>query len=364
MVGKKEGDGKFLSVATVLTMTLVLLTGMVTAPISATASELVEGAKKEGEIVYFSNVIGTDTNAALVKAFKKSYGLPGSFQVKHSLIKSGALVSKVNTELKAGFTTVDIISASVPTFLYSLKEKGELMEYHSPEHKYYEAVLKSQIITGEPGYWVSPNAYTFVLMWNPKFIKQDLVSWKDVLNSDYKGKVVMGDVMKSNTYAQSYIALRKKLDRQFFERLAQQKPFFVVSSEAIADHVATGEYPVAFFGMPTRAYQRAKIGINLKVAYPPEGAMLLGQPFAILTKAPHPNAAKLWIDFIFGEEAQMIHLEHEGLSPARKGMKGPELVSRFTPSVETINGLPLDWKAISKKDIQDARKEFREVFKR
>ena len=58
---------------------------------------------------------------------------------------------------------------------------------------------------------------------------------------------------------------------------------------------------MSFTGMPTRAYQYNQKGAKLKFILPEEGVVLLPQGMFILKKAPHPNAAKLWIDFILSE---------------------------------------------------------------
>ena len=76
---------------------------------------------------------------------------------------------------------------------------------------------------------------------------------------------------------------------------------------------------MAFTGMPTRAYQYNQKGAKLKFMLPQEGVVLLPQSMFILKKAPHPNAAKLWIDFILSERGQTVAGQGRGadLGPCR-----------------------------------------------
>ncbi len=204
----------------------------------------------------------------------------------------------------------------------------------------------------EPGYWVSPWAYTFVIAWNPRFIQDEFRSWRDILKPAYRGKVAMADPLRSLTYLDTYIGLRKVLDERFFQQLADLQPFFLVRSEDIMSRVVSGEYPIAFWGMPTRAYQAARKGVEVRVSYPQEGAVLLGSPWVILARAPHPNAAKLRIDFIY-------YIINEALSTGRDDMPVPSQLRKFTPPVTEIRSIPMDWKQMTEATRAQAREESR-----
>ena len=84
------------------------------------------------------------------------------------------------------------------------------------------------------------------------------------------------------------------------------KPSFLIRSEQIAGRLVSGEDLLAVSGMPTRAYQLNQKGAKLKFMLPEEGVVLLPQAMFILKKAPHPNAAKLWVDFMLSEEGQTL----------------------------------------------------------
>lgn len=348
-----------------LLVALGALTGSGVAPSAAEqhTPALAQAAAREAELNWIDCVAGPDTARALADRFRALYGLPQTFRVNHSLQASARLTSLILEEARAGRVTFDVATCAVPELFYELLRRGELARYESPEYRYY-APSKAAGLTHEPGYWLSPWAYTFVVAWNPKFVPEEIVSWRDVLNPKYKGKIVMGDPLRSPTYTNAYIGLRKVLDIGFFQQLADLKPFFLVRSEDIMARVISGEFPIAFFGMPTRAYQAAQKGVEIRVAYPREGVVLLGTPWVILAKAPHPNAARLWIDFIFGKIGHEIYITHEALSTGREDLPVPSLLRKYTPPVAETRSLPMDWKGLTDEMRKAARAEFQETFGR
>ena len=124
----------------------------------------------------------------------------------------------------------------------------------------------------------------------------------------------------------------------------------------------TGESPVAFMGNNRTAYVAAMEGAEIKVVFPKEGAMILSNPFVILAKAPHPNAAKLLVDYVNSKEGQTLMVEKRAYFTSREDVPIPPKVLEFSPPLSKINIIPMDWKSITEKTIEDGRKEFLEIF--
>src|SRR5205807_3800657 len=146
---------------------------------------------------------------------------------------------------------------------------------------------------------------------------------------------------KSATALLTYIGLRQVLGVEFFRDLAKMKPFFIVRSEATAERIVAGEDLMAFGGMPTRAYQYNEKGARLHMLFPDEGVVLLGQGSFILAKAPHPNAAKLWLDFTLSEQGQKILSEREALVSGRSGFKSP--LPEYAPPIDQLKLIKMDY---------------------
>jgi iron(III) transport system substrate-binding protein len=324
----------------------------------ARLEKLIEGAKQEGSVSYWDTVIQPPTNDRLVKAFKARYGLPASFKVNYTLAQTGDLVTRVEQELAAGRVSIDIASIAAPSWAFERAERGELMQYKSPEYKHYQQIFEAGL--GKDGFFAFNGGYVFVPMWNSDNLDFKGKSYKDVIGAVPPGRLNHGDVANSTSYLATYIGQREVLPREFFEKLAAMKPVLFRRSEQIATGLVTGEQLMAFSGMPTRAYQYNKKGAKLKFIFPEEGVVLMPQNTFILSNAPHPNSAKLWIDFILSDEGQSILATEEALISGRTGFKSP--LPEYSPSIDSLKLIRVDWKAINTEEMNKAKADWVSIF--
>lgn len=321
-------------------------------------SKLIEGAKKEGKVTYLASGLTPELIKAIEEGFKKRYGLQ-NFEVVYAPARTTEMIAKVSQELNARRLTVDILTGSMPEFFYDLLRAGEVMKYESPEYKYF---TKTKGLLYEPGYWVPTNSMSFVPMWNPKHVKKGLSNYADLLDPQLKGLVVSQDPMKSESSLVYYLGLRKVLDKEYMLKLARQNIVWFTRSPDVVTKVVTGERPAAFIGNNRAAYVAAAEGAEIKVLFPKEGALILSNPFVILAKAPHPNAAKLLVDYVSSKEGQTLMVEKSGYFTVRDDVPIPPKVAEFSPPFSKINIIPMDWKSLTEKTIENARKEFLEIF--
>jgi iron(III) transport system substrate-binding protein len=104
----------------------------------------------------------------------------------------------------------------------------------------------------------------------------------------------------------------------------------------------------------------AQKGGKLKFMFPTEGSVLLPQSMFILKKAPHPNAAKLWVDFVLSEEGQTILVKGEAMVSGRSGFKSP--LPEYAPSIDSLKLISVDWAALSADKLKLLRDEWTGVF--
>ncbi|HWL80671.1 MAG TPA: extracellular solute-binding protein [Roseomonas sp.] len=321
-------------------------------------AKLVEAAKREGGLSYWDTVIQPETNDALAEGFRKAYGLPSSFQVNYTLSNTGNLVTRVEQEIAAQRATIDIASIASPTWVFEKVEGGHVLEYHSPEYEHYGRVFEANL--GQKGYFAFNGAYMFVPMWNGDTQDFKVASWRDVPGLLKPGRFSLGDATISASYLATFMGLRKVLGDDYFREMAKLKPNFLVRSEQIASRLVTNQDMFAVFGQPTRALQNNERGASLKFVHPKEGVVLMPQCSFILKQAPHPNAAKLWIDYILSPEAQAILAKREAMSSGRTGFQSP--VPDYAPNIEGMKLVDLDWRALSTEDMQKAREDWRKIF--
>jgi len=319
---------------------------------------LIEGAKKEGSVTYWDVVIQPETNDALTAAFLKYYGLPSSFKVNYQLLATGTLVTRVEQEIAADRVTVDIAAVGSPPWVFERANKGDALEYDSPQYRFYEQAITNGL--GKKGFFAFNGAYLFVPMWDAGRTNFTGKSWNDVIGAVPAGRITVGDVSKSVAYLATYAGQKTILPQEYFKKLAAMKPSFLVRSEQIAGRVVSGEDLMSFTGMPTRAYQYNQKGAQLKFILPQEGVVLLPQDMFILKKAPHPNAAKLWIDFILSETGQAVLVKGEALVSGRAGFKSP--LPEYAPAIDTLNVIKIDWEKLSTQELEKLRSEWTAIF--
>ena len=332
-------------------------------------ARLIEGAKQEGEVHYIDAIVHPKTQVVLDRAFRKKYGLPESFKFTHTLQGTGQVVASVQQEIKAGQHTIDVVWVSAPTFFKAAAKAGDFLPYVSSEWKHYERMVKRLGIEADPPHWIAPLAYAFVPVWNrkcPGFADVQIASWKDLLNPAFRGKMIISDVRRSFTFAATWVGLEGALGKEYFEKFAEvTQPAVIYRTEETLQKVISCEYPIQNWQSPGRVFQRVEEdpSLNLGIAWPQEGIVLMGVPLAILKGTKHPSAARLLVDFLLSEEAMAIYVSGEPRLSLREGLKLPDAVRKYLPDVDRVKVIPVNWPALSLSDIRKAQNDFRKVLR-
>jgi iron(III) transport system substrate-binding protein len=320
--------------------------------------ELIKAATAEGQLSYIDAVIQPQTNDALATAFRKQYGLPDGFKVNYTLTNASGVITRIGQELQANRVSQDIGGIAALPWVFERVKAGDIVEYASPEYAAFDKAIDAGL--GMKNYFAFNGAYIFVPTWNSETLKFAGKSWKDVVGAIAEGRINIGDASKSETYLSTYVGLRQVLGVEDFRKVAKLKPNFLVRSEQIVARLVSGEDQMAYFGMPTRAYQANERGAKVSFLLPQEGVVLLPQATFIIKGAPHPAAAKLWIDFILSQTAQEILVKNEALISGRTGFKSP--IPDYAPSIDALNLIKVDWKSVSTADMKKAREEWSSIF--
>jgi len=330
----------------------------------AASKEMIAAAIKEGEVSWLDAIVVPSSAKAIAEAFKKEYGLPDTFNVKHERLASGPIATRVAEEVKANRVTIDLFAAPVPTLYFDLKEYGALLRYDCPEYKNFSRATKVGLFN-EPGYWQSAIAQVFAPVTNPKIYPKKIASWNDLLSPDLAGgKITLPAIANGGGPLYCYVGWRKVLSKGYFQDMYKQKVAFDRGSSVDATQQLTqGQILVAITSAFRIVQTGEQTGVELTAHYPKEGVSLLGHPYGILAKAPHPNAAKLLVDFLFSEKGNRLFIEQEGVIAVRDGMKVPEKIRKYSPPLEEIVAIPMDWKSLDSKTLNQFLEEFKEIFK-
>ncbi len=258
-------------------------------------AKLIADAKAEGSVVLYGSprIEALQADAA---EFEKRYGI----KVMPTTMTGAVLTTRVDAEVGGGNVAVDVIFSPDEVALAKWIAAGELAKL--PDHglpkpsEYYAPI---QVI----GQGVVYNTNLVAAADVPK-------TWADVLAPRWKGQIILGSPRISTAYSQTYVALLRdaKYGTSFYEKLAAQEPRVLATVAPMVQSVASGEAALAFIGFPQDV-------ANLKLTAPtaPVDFAYLDATtnalthVAVMAKGKHPNAARLFAQWIMSAEGQAVH---------------------------------------------------------
>ena len=364
MLNKK----KKCSIVSMVFLVSTLMLSWITSAAAAFTPEqqkIIEAAKKEGEVSWIDTIVVPPSADAIASEFKKYYGLPDSFKLNFQRLGTGPASTRIAQEVQSGTMTVDIFGAAAPTFFADLKKANALMKYDCPEYAKFKKARAAGLPYNE-GYWQSAVAYCFAPITNPKLFSKKITSWYDLLDPALKGQKIMWPaVLKGGSPLDTYYGMRQVLPKSYFEQLAKQEVVFDRGSSVDAtQRLSQGETMVAITN-PFRIVQTAAdSGVALDAHFPSkEGVVLLGQVYGLLAKAPHPNAAKLFIDFLLSDAGLNMYTRLEKTIVIKDTLEVPEEIKKYSPPISDLKVIPVNWDKMTEADLKTYQEEFSEIFK-
>lgn len=301
----------------------------------AVTPELIDAAKKEGAVVYYTS---TDVSVAekLAKAFEAKY--PG---IKVQVERSGSerVFQRIGQEYQSGIHNADVIETSDASHFLVFKDQGWLTAAVPQD----VAKLWPDRDKDPDGQYAAFRATLTVLAYRKDLVKPEDApkTWTDLLDAKYKGKIVKSHPGYSGNVMTETYALSKLLGWDYFEKLGKQGIMQVQSSTEPPKILSQGERSIQADGNEYNVFMLQEKGVPITIVYPPEGTSIAFGNAAILAHAPHPAAAKLFYDFMFSKEAQQLNSDFGGLRSVR-----PDVVEKSTRTplakIKTIESNPAD----------------------
>jgi iron(III) transport system substrate-binding protein len=268
---------------------------------------LIEGAKKEGELMFYSSIPVEDI-AALTAAFDKKYGV----KVKVWRADSEGLLQRIVNEAKARRFEVDVMAGS-SSALEPLYRERLLQAVKSP---HLDDLIPESIAKHRE--WASVYLNTFVQSFNTNLVQKEGLptTYQDLLKPQWRGKLAI-EAEDYDWFAQVVLALGEAQGLKLFRDIVASNGLSVRKGHTLlANLVAAGEVPLALTTYGFSAEQIKQKGAPLDwFIIPP----LIARPTAagVARNAPHPHAAVLFYDFLIGE-AQPLLASRNFVSPSRK----------------------------------------------
>ena len=262
---------------------------------------LLEGAKKEGKISWYTTLIVDQVVRPVKDAFEKEYPF---LQVEFFRGNAERLVQKMFAEYQAKRYDVDIIDGTVsPTMV---RRANLLQRFYSPVLADYTAELKDS-----QGYWGSTNLYFFTTGYNTRMVKPNEVpkTYEELLNPRWKGQMMWSTSRGSGAPIMIGTILNtmgSEAGKAYLQKLkAQNVAKSTASNRQILDLTIAGEYPLSLHIFNHHAY--ISKGAGAPVDWQPhEPVTATIQTIALAKNTPHPHAAMLLLDFVMSEKGQKV----------------------------------------------------------
>src|SRR5262245_4694515 len=287
--------GRNLSLATALACLLAA------SPATAADQTLIDAAKREGQVTWYTTQIINQFGRPAAEAFQRKYGI----RVNTVRGDSVELAVKLINEGRAGRMQADVFdgTGTAP----ALKREG-LVRKWLPDGT---ARLPSEYVDAE-GYWVATNIYIQTPAFNTNLVPRGTQprTLQDLLDPKWKGKMAWASHATTSGapgFAGTVLAeLGEERGKAYLRELAKQNIVQLGgSARAVTDQAIAGEYPIVLQIMAHQPVISAARGapVDFIPMNPSMGILCVA---GVMRNAPHPNAAKLLVDFLVSEEGQQL----------------------------------------------------------
>lgn len=279
-------------------------------------------ARQEGRVVVGADLGGDKVRRAVTEPFEKRYGISVDF----TALPGTQLAPRVTAERQAGVHAWDIFILGTSTLLTRLKPIGALDPI---EPALILPEVKDPIKWGGrdlPFFDRDRRGLAFLLVArqsmfvNTKLVGiEELKSYWDLLDPKWKGKIILGRDPTTPGYTQAmfqFFYQHRDLGSAYIRELAKQSLKIVNDDRQAVEWLAQGRYAVCFCnavlmdrfieeGLPVQAVDPRKVK---------EGGYVTSSfgNIALTNRAPHPNAAKIYINWLLSSEGQTLYTKASG----------------------------------------------------
>lgn len=271
----------------------------------------VKAGQREGRFAVHTSYSGEVTRA-LMSAFKEKYGIDAEF-----ISGRGAeLRARFFSERRAGIYAVDLIFRGASGMIADQKPAGALDPLDRllvlPE------VIDPKAWWGGKLNWSDDEHYILSYLAYPSgqlAINKGVVnldemkSWRDILLPKWKGKITINDPTTTGSGNAWFHAMSTKiLGMDYMRELVKQEPVLLRDIRLQGEWLATGKYPLAIGSTGNVIPELQRAGAPVVEKMLAEGGYITAGSGAIsfVNKAPHPNAAKVFANWVLTREAQIL----------------------------------------------------------
>jgi iron(III) transport system substrate-binding protein len=288
---------------------------------SSSAAENYESAKREGKLVLYTDQVG-EIAEKVIAGFKEKY--PG-IDVDYYRGDTTEVSQRLETEAAAGRQLVDVITGTVRRS--RLIPQDLLASYASPELANYPSDLNP------PHHrWSVYSVSLTSLAWNTRLVPagQEPKDWNDLLDPKWIGKIGMQDPLQgggaASWFATMYVAWGEQRWSEYMRKLGAQQIRYGRYLQ-VQDMLGGGEVLVMAAAYPDYLQSSLKAKgapVEWGVSNP---VVRTGLAVDLISHAPHPNAGRLFVDYMLSRDAQRMSAQLGRL---------PALQSEWPPAFDRL----------------------------
>lgn len=338
--------------AFLISMTFAASAVAQTADWQKTWDQTLAAAKKEGKVV----IIGSPDpvmRGQINPKFTERYGI----KVEYIAGGSSQLIERVRTERASGLYSTDIFMSGANSTLNTLMP-GKMLDPIKPLLILPEVTEGKYWKKGAPWFVDREGEYVLALFSTVDsflFINADVVkdfkSVNDLLDPKWKGRISTQDPNLSGTGANTSGYFYRELGPDFVKKLyIDQKPIISSDRRQMTDWLARGTYPICLSCRADDVKDLLKDGFKIEEVFAMPGLKertIVGSPFllSLANKAPNPNAARIFINWMATKDAVQIYAENFGSVPLRTDADESKLDPRSIPKpgVEYADDTDPEW---------------------
>jgi iron(III) transport system substrate-binding protein len=252
--------------------------------------------KVEGKVVFYTTANASDAKA-ITDGFRKIYP---KIDVQFERTSDSQLMEKILTEARAGKSLWDV-AQTTGFYGYLLKKRGLLAAYDSSGRKYFREGFKDP-----QGFWTSTYTTYAVFGYNTRLVSKANIprSHEDLLKPAWKGQFGL-EARAYEWFTATISGMGREKGLGYMRALAKQQPELRVGRTLLAQLVAAGEFNGTLTAY-MHNFDTLKAG-GAPVEWVPLAPSFANlHPIGISARAPHPNASRLFVDYVLSQRGQEV----------------------------------------------------------
>ena len=277
----------------------------------------VEKAEKEGALVFYGAEVERQL-IAILQAFQKLF--PKIDTSKYLREQTGRLYAKLTAERRAGTYLADVCNLTDIVIARNFVKSGGYVKYLSPQLTAYEPRFQSD----PAGHFTWCGADAVGIAYNTNLVQPGEApkNWKDLLDPKWRGVLNLKD-SASGWQGMQWMLFRKMYGERFWADMEGQKPKGLASVTQQYERLINGEDKINGIAHFSVYLMNKEKGAPIAFVFPTDGMILGPTVTGVVDRAPHPEAAKLFVDWLLSPVGQASYVKATYYHPLRADVAPP-----------------------------------------